>query len=78
VTDMQAVVLWIVVCIDRCVNDYGVPGCYTLQCDMLNCPLCIVIFHNNGVFSITAVGASNIAETYVLGPSLFWKLGRWK
>jgi len=73
---MQAVVLLYVVCVDRHVNDSGVPKCYTLQWDMLNCPLCIVTFRTNGVFSITAVEASNFAETYVLGPSLFWKHDR--
>jgi len=73
---MQAVVLWNVVCVERRLNDSGLPACYTLQWDMLNCSLCIVIFHTNGVFSITAVKASNISEAYVLEPSLFWKPDR--
>ena len=35
---MQAVVLWNVACVDRCVNDSGVPGCQNLQWDMLELP----------------------------------------
>jgi len=76
VTDIRVVVLLYVVCVDSRVNDSGVTECYTLQWDMLNCPLCVVIFRTNGVFNITAVEAPNIAETYVLGSSLVWKPDR--
>lgn len=78
VTDMQAVVLWNVVYVDRRVVDSGVPGCNTLQRDIFNCQLCNMIFRTTGVFSITALQVADNVETYVLRPSLFWKIDRRK